>query len=132
MQRQSTIREIFDNISMQVISFLEGHVGISDVEFVERQGVAEASISKWEEENSPIQLPDDYKAFLQISDGLQLGWKIKKNDQIFSLGAMNLNRLRDIKRIKGETFTFGALGEDSADESSEEEQDDEIFAFEID
>ena len=70
MQRQSTIREIFDNISMQVISFLEGHVGISDVEFVERQGVAEASIAKWEEENTPIQLPDDYKAFLQISDGL--------------------------------------------------------------
>ena len=108
---------------MQVISFLEGHIGISDVEFVERQGVAEASIAKWEEENTPIQLPDDYKAFLQISDGLQLGWKIKKNDQIFTLGAMNLNRLRDIKRIRGETFTFGALGEDSADETSEEEQD---------
>jgi hypothetical protein len=65
---------------MQVISFLEGHIGISDVEFIERQGVAEASLTKWEEENSPIQLPDDYKAFLQISDGLQLGWKIKKNE----------------------------------------------------
>jgi hypothetical protein len=69
MNRQS-IREIFDNISLSVISFLENHVGITDVEFQERQGVAEISITKWEEENAPYQLPDDYKAFLQISDGL--------------------------------------------------------------
>lgn len=44
------------------------------------------SITKWEEENAPYQLPDDYKAFLQISDGLQLNWKIKKSEQIFNLG----------------------------------------------
>ena len=74
------IREIFDDISFSVISFLENHIGVTDVEFVERQGVAEMSIQKWEEENSPYLLPDDYKAFLQISDGLSLNWKIKKND----------------------------------------------------
>jgi len=38
--------------------------------------VAEASLNKWEEENYPYKLPDDYKAFLQISDGLALTWKI--------------------------------------------------------
>ena len=32
------VREIFDNISLSVISFLESHIGISDVEFIERQG----------------------------------------------------------------------------------------------
>jgi len=63
MNKQS-IREIFDNISLSVISFLENHIGIADVEFVERQGVAELSIVKWEEENAPFTLPDDYKAFL--------------------------------------------------------------------
>ena len=35
---KQNIREIFDNISLSVISFLENHVGISDVEFTERQG----------------------------------------------------------------------------------------------
>ncbi len=35
---QQSIREIFDNISLSVISFLENHIGITDVEFVERQG----------------------------------------------------------------------------------------------
>lgn len=37
MNKQS-IREIFDNISLSVISFLENHIGIMDVEFIERQG----------------------------------------------------------------------------------------------
>ena len=51
MTTKSAGREVFDNISMNVISFLENHIGISDVEFIERQGCADISISKWEEEN---------------------------------------------------------------------------------
>lgn len=69
-----------------MISFLENHIGITDVEFIERTGVAESTISKWEEENAPYKLPDDFKAFLQISDGLSLNWKIKKNDMVYNLG----------------------------------------------
>ena len=87
-----------------MIEFLENHIGVTDVEFIERSGVAEMSITKWEEENAPYQLPSDYKAFLQISDGLSLDFKIKRNDQSVPLGKMHLNKLRDIKRIKGETF----------------------------
>lgn len=69
------------------VTFFYSHTGISDVEFnSERQGVAEVSLTKWEEDNTPYKLPDDYKAFLQISDGLSLNWKIKKNDQIYPLG----------------------------------------------
>ncbi|CDW78373.1 UNKNOWN [Stylonychia lemnae] len=127
------IREIFDDISFSVISFLENHIGVTDVEFIERQGVAEMSIQKWEEENSPYLLPDDYKAFLQISDGLSLNWKIKKNDQIFPLGSMHLNKLRDIKRLKMDRFKFSSVGEEeeTSDEEPSEEQKD-IAAFDID
>jgi hypothetical protein len=63
MSKQS-VRDIFDIISLNVIGFLENHIGITDVEFTERSGVAEMSITKWEEENSPFQLPEDLKAFL--------------------------------------------------------------------
>jgi hypothetical protein len=82
-------------------------------------GVAESAITKWEEENAPYLLPDDYKAFLQISDGLSLNWKIKKNDQIFPLGSMHLNKLRDIKRITMQKFKFSSVGEE--EETSDEE-----------
>jgi hypothetical protein len=45
------MREVFDNISMQVISFLENHIGIAGVDFIERPGCADITISKWEEDN---------------------------------------------------------------------------------
>ena len=129
------VREIFDNISLSVISFLENHIGISDVEFIERQGkwskrfnvyvvsgVAEVTITKWEEENAPFKLPDDFKAFLQISDGLSLNWKIKKNDMVFNLGQMHLNKLREIKRIREERFRFASMVDE--DDSSDDEAND--------
>lgn len=53
MNKQS-IKDIFDIISLNVIGFLENHIGVSDVDFVERSGVAEMSITKWEEENTPF------------------------------------------------------------------------------
>ena len=82
-------------------------------------GVAEVTISKWEEENAPFRLPDDFKAFLQISDGLSLNWKIKKNDMVFNLGQMHLNKLREIKRIREDRFRFASMVDE--DDSSEDE-----------
>ena len=119
MNKQS-IREIFDNISLNVIGFLENHIGISEVNFIERSGVAEMSITKWEEENTPYQLPEDYKAFLQISDGLSLNWKIKRNDLSIPLGSMHLNKLRDIKKVKGDPFRFSRIGADDDEDSSDD------------
>ena len=63
MNKQS-VREIFDTISLNVIQFLESHIGITEVDLIEHTGVAEMSLTKWEEENTPFQLPEDYKAFL--------------------------------------------------------------------
>ena len=37
MNRHSS-REVFDNISLNVLSFLESHIGVSDVEFNEQSG----------------------------------------------------------------------------------------------
>ena len=42
------IRQIFDNISLGVISFLEKHNGVTDVKFFERQGCTNQQIYDWE------------------------------------------------------------------------------------
>jgi hypothetical protein len=105
---------------LNVIGFLENHIGISEVNFIERSGVAEMSITKWEEENTPYQLPEDFKAFLQISDGLSLSWKIKRNELSIPLGWMHLNKLRDIKKVKGDAFRFSRIGADDDDDSSDD------------
>lgn len=80
------------------------------------------TITKWEEENAPYKLPDDFKAFLQISDGLSLNWKIKKNDMVFNLGQMHLNKLREIKRIREDRYRFSTMVD--ADDSSDDEASD--------
>lgn len=51
---------------------------------------------------------------------------------IYNLGSMNLNRLREIRRIKGEKFRFSILGDPNEDSSDDDEIDEDIFAFEID
>ena len=49
---------------------------------------------------------------------------------------MHLNKLRDIKKIKGETFRFSRIGadddEDSSDNESETEKNKDVHAFDID
>jgi hypothetical protein len=42
---------------------------------------------------------------------------------IYNLGSMNLNRLREIKRIKGEKFRFSILGDPNEDSSDDDEID---------
>jgi hypothetical protein len=79
------------------------------------------SITKWEEENAPYQLPSDFKAFLQISDGMSLSFKIKKNDSNVQLGQMHLNKLRDIKKLKNEVFKFARIGQFTEDDSEDED-----------
>lgn len=67
---------------------------------------------------------------------MSLTWKIKRGDQIIPLGNMHLNKLRDIKRIKGENFKFSRIGQLNDDSSDDEESKknslDEVHAFEID
>ena len=45
MNKQS-IREIFDDISLSLITFLDNHVGITDIEFIERQGRLSLSLRR--------------------------------------------------------------------------------------
>ena len=74
------IREIFDDISLSVIRFLEQHEGVTSVDFVERRGASLSDIVAWEQEHKPFVLPNDYKAFLLISNGLLLRWHIHHHE----------------------------------------------------
>mmetsp|Transcript_13103 Transcript_13103/g.19117 ORF Transcript_13103/g.19117 Transcript_13103/m.19117 type:complete len:284 (+) Transcript_13103:1913-2764(+) len=128
MNKQS-VREIFDQISDSVINFLENHPGVTEVEFTERQGIVENLIETWEQENSPYLLPNDIKAFLQITDGLLLKWKIKIKDKIQPLGYMHVNKLKEIVPFNFKSYALRTLGDDPP-ESDDEEQD--VKGFNLD
>ena len=118
------IRTIFDNISLNVISFLEKHRGVTDVkvwtscppktsmcqtvmmimapsfQFFERPPVTEFQINEWEKKFYPCKLPSDYKSFLMISDGFVLKWHMKYNREVLPLGNMSLCPLEALKPVK--------------------------------
>lgn len=119
MNKQSVL-EIFEQISDSVISFLENHPGVTEVEFNERHGVAESRMQAWEEENSPHVLPEDMRSFLLISDGLLLQWKIRMNLQTRPLGQMHFNSLNDISPFRLGSYVLRRLGDDPIDTTNEE------------
>jgi len=135
MDNQSqSIKAIFDNISLSVISFLEDQKQVGDLEFAERLGVPESSLDSWETEHAPYKLPEDYKSFLQISDGLLLTWKIIKGGSTHPLGSMHLNKLSEVQMIRLEKFKLSVVGQEyySDDESEDGVEKPVIAAFNID
>mmetsp|Transcript_17388 Transcript_17388/g.31371 ORF Transcript_17388/g.31371 Transcript_17388/m.31371 type:complete len:292 (+) Transcript_17388:214-1089(+) len=129
MVKQS-VREIFEQISLSVINYLERHIGVTDIEFIERQGVVETLITSWEAEHAPYLLPSDFKSFLLISDGLQLRWSVKKKNLVFPLGHMHLNRLREVQPFEIDRFILRKLGDEADCDSDDEVKG--VRAFDID
>ena len=72
----------------------------TSVDFVERSGAALSEIVAFEQEHQPYLLPNDYKAFLLISNGLLLRWHIRHHETEFPLGCFHLNELSRVFRIK--------------------------------
>jgi len=108
------IRQIFDGLSLNVISVLEKHRGVTDVKFFERPPVAGQQITEWETKYFPCRLPADYKAFLRISDGFVLKWHMKYNREVLPLGNMSLSPLESLKPVQFEQFMAFDLDSNNA------------------
>ncbi len=48
--------------------------GVTNVKFHERPTATVSAIAAWERMNHPYVLPEDYKRFVSISDGMMLRW----------------------------------------------------------
>eukprot|EP00294_Goniomonas_avonlea_P016359 CAMPEP_0114550366 /NCGR_PEP_ID=MMETSP0114-20121206/6037_1 /TAXON_ID=31324 /ORGANISM="Goniomonas sp, Strain m" /LENGTH=340 /DNA_ID=CAMNT_0001735139 /DNA_START=40 /DNA_END=1062 /DNA_ORIENTATION=+ len=117
---QPSQRDFFDEISLNVISFLENHRGVTNVKFHERSGASQAAIMAWERHNTPYVLPQDYKHFLALTDGLLLRWDVAFQDQNLSLGCMHLNSLSAVKpmQIDASDIEFSAEDDHPSDPKS--------------
>ena len=68
---------IFADVA-SVVDFLSEHYAVTRVNLHDRVGVIPAEINDWERRHWPLRLPDDLKAFLTISNGLQLEWFVNR------------------------------------------------------
>jgi hypothetical protein len=90
-----------------VITFLERHAGITDVQYFERPPCATRDIENWERAHYPCVLPEDFKSFLRLSDGLLLKWAIKQGDLTQPLGCMQVNDVANLSPCPRGTFAPG-------------------------
>jgi len=126
---KANLREIFDDISLSVIKYLENHTGVTSVQFRDRQPASKRDIITWETANHPYRLPEDYKAFVLISDGLQLEWNVQYQEEALPIGRMQLNPLQAVKQA---TVDDCDMLVDSAGSTSPANRDGHTVAFSLD
>jgi len=51
-------------------------------------------------ENKPFKLPNDYKSFLELSEGILLKWSIKHQGEVMPFGCLHLNPLSSVIPIE--------------------------------
>lgn len=96
---QDTCRKIFDDISLRVISLLEQHPAACGVEFSDQPGVTQAQLVEWEVENYPYVLPEDFKAFLAISNGVDVRWSLRFRGDVIPFGRIHVNKLDQLRPL---------------------------------
>lgn len=92
-------REIFDYLSLRVISILEAHPAACAVQFSDQPGVSQGQLQAWESQYRPYVLPDDFKAFLAISDGVTVRWSLRFSGQVVPFGVVHVNELEMVKPV---------------------------------
>jgi tubulin polyglutamylase complex subunit 2 len=103
----SQIRELFDQLSINLINFLESHEGISSVKLVANEPIVNRSkLDEWLNSNDKtnfrkdVSLPEDYKVFLNCCNGLTLTYDLKK----LPFGYLHINSLQEMSPISKESM----------------------------
>jgi len=89
----------FDDLSMGAMSFLEAHPHVAAVTLSDRPGVSQGQLLAWEAQNRPHTLPEDYKSFLAISNGVTVRWSLRLHGEVRPFGTIHVNQLDQAKRL---------------------------------
>mmetsp|Transcript_133778 Transcript_133778/g.372964 ORF Transcript_133778/g.372964 Transcript_133778/m.372964 type:complete len:291 (+) Transcript_133778:108-980(+) len=113
---QEFCRQVFDDLSIDAITFLESHPKVAGVKFYDRPSATQAQLQAWEAQNSPFVLPEDFKAFFAISDGVTLRWSLRFRGEAQPFGTVHVNQLEQVQRLPGASLQGlpGSSGEATA------------------
>mmetsp|Transcript_67510 Transcript_67510/g.197502 ORF Transcript_67510/g.197502 Transcript_67510/m.197502 type:complete len:293 (-) Transcript_67510:55-933(-) len=91
--------QAFNELSGDVLKFLEAHPRVAGVKFSDRPGVAQGQLQAWDDQNQPYSLPEDYKAFLSVSNGATVRWSLRFAGEAQPFGVLHVNQLEQVKRL---------------------------------
>lgn len=106
-------RASFDKIALNIITYLESFPECRNVNFQCGDGAASHESLLWEKKNAPFKLPNDFKNFCSLFNGINLGWNVNIGDKNVQIGEIRVNRMDGVKRVPVEG-TFAPLWDNSA------------------
>jgi len=126
-----------EKLTLSVVKFLETKDAVKKVEYTHRPPSTSKAIEIWESKNSPYKLPNDFKSFLLVSDGILIQWTAEVMKEAVPMGCIHLNPLFKLNRIALKKFLLhgddtSSDEEDEVQSSSESSNDSKFAAFDID
>ena len=91
-------------ISLSCWEFLKAHACVRELAYAERRPASGGDLETWESVHAPLRLPPDVRAFLSISDGLQLRWRVDVAGTSAPLGSMHLNGVAELVPFAEEAY----------------------------
>ncbi|KAM4706722.1 tubulin polyglutamylase complex subunit 2 [Discoglossus pictus] len=89
-----------EKMTLGISKILESSPGITEVKFEEKPPAERHVIISWEQKHS-CTLPEDLKNFYLMTDGFQMTWNVKLDDNPVQLGSMVINGISSLVRLGG-------------------------------
>eukprot|EP00932_Pfiesteria_piscicida_P007319 SRR837773.17364.p1 GENE.SRR837773.17364~~SRR837773.17364.p1 ORF type:complete len:149 (-),score=25.08 SRR837773.17364:22-468(-) len=96
-----------DRVALGLLTFLEAHPSVCDLELQHRPGMTRVQLQEWEAENRPHVLPDDLKEFFAVCNGLTLQWKLKFRGRQTPFGLLHVNPVEKLLPLPAPPPTCG-------------------------
>ena len=95
-------KELFNSISLSCLSNLESNDEFDSLNFHYNEGLKSHQFVVWEKKNIPYKLPEDFRMFYSLFNGLSAPWKVQIGAKSIEIGKFSLNKIEDLKRISVE------------------------------
>ncbi|XP_053557024.1 tubulin polyglutamylase complex subunit 2 [Bombina bombina] len=89
-----------EKMTLGISKILESSPGVTEVKFEEKPPAERHMIVSWEQKNS-CTLPDDLKNFYLMTDGFQMTWNVKIDENPVQVGSMVINSISNLNRLGG-------------------------------
>ncbi|KAM6111496.1 tubulin polyglutamylase complex subunit 2-like [Phoenicopterus ruber ruber] len=130
----TNIKPYLDKLTLGVTRILETSPGVAEVAFMEKEPAECHTIISWEQKNSCI-LPEDLKNFYHLmTNGFQMTWSVKTNDNPMPLGSMVINSVSKLCQLGDSSMyalpnapTLADLEDDTDEEGNGDKPEKPLF-----
>ncbi|XP_075042427.1 tubulin polyglutamylase complex subunit 2 isoform X1 [Mixophyes fleayi] len=137
---EHTMASHIEKLTLGISKIIESSPGVTEMKFEEIPPAERHMIVSWEQKHCCV-LPEDLKNFYLMTDGFQMSWSVKLDDNPIQVGSMLINSISDLIQLRSPSTyalpsspTLALLDDDSDEEGCPEHPhfDSRNMIFELD